>query len=87
MTEVKWKKAQQNTYIIKKDGGIAMAQFANLPSRLFHIFFGQPPVEGKQHKTGNSRLKKHKMTPSAVSKDCHFSKLYSNWEMLLWLSA
>lgn len=34
-----------------------MAQFANLPSRLFHIFFGQPPVEGKQHKTGKSRLK------------------------------
>lgn len=24
-----------------------MAQLANLPPRLFHILFGQPPVEGK----------------------------------------
>ena len=23
-----------------------MAQLANLPPRLFHILFGQPPVEG-----------------------------------------
>lgn len=35
------------TYIIKEDGGIAMAQFANLPSRLFHILFGQSPGRGK----------------------------------------
>lgn len=38
---------EKYTYIIKKDGGIAMAQLANLPSRLFHILFGQPPGEQK----------------------------------------
>lgn len=32
-----------HTYIVKEDGGIAMAQLANLPSRLFHILFGQSP--------------------------------------------
>lgn len=36
------------TYIIKEDGGIAVAQFANLPSRLFHILFGQTPSEEKE---------------------------------------
>lgn len=39
-----------NTYIIKEDGRIAMAQFANLPSRLFHILFGQPPGEEEKRK-------------------------------------
>lgn len=32
-----------HTYIVEEDGGIAMAQLANLPSRLFHILFGQSP--------------------------------------------
>lgn len=30
-------------YIVKEDGGIAVAEFANLPSWLFHILFGQTP--------------------------------------------
>lgn len=37
----------QYAYIIKEDGGIAMAQLANLPSRLFHILFGQTPGREK----------------------------------------
>ncbi len=50
-----------------------MAQLANLPSRLFHILFGQPPREGgKKHKTGNGRLKTKADAKSALSKDCHF---------------
>ncbi len=64
-----------------------MAQFANLPSRLFHILFGQPPSEGEKHKTGNGRLKTQGDAKSAVSKDCHFCEFHSNWKTLLWLSA
>lgn len=32
-----------HTYIVEEDGGIAMAQLADLPSRLFHVLFGQSP--------------------------------------------
>lgn len=70
---------EKYTYIVKEDGGIAMAQLANLPSRLFHILFGQPPMEGeKKHKMGNIRLKTQDDATSAVSKDGHFCKLHSN---------
>lgn len=33
------------TYIIEDDGGIAVAQFANLPPRLFYVLFGQASEE------------------------------------------
>ena len=32
-----------HTHVVKEDGGIAVTQLANLPSRLFHILFGQSP--------------------------------------------
>lgn len=38
---------EKYTYIIKEDSGIAMAQLADLPSRLFHILFGQTSSEQK----------------------------------------
>lgn len=52
----------KHTHIIKEDGGIAMAQLANLPSRLFHILFGQPPREGEKAQDRKQWIKKHKTT-------------------------
>lgn len=47
-----------------------MAQLANLPSRLFHILFGQSPGEGGGGPRGRKRqIKKHK---TAEGKDCRF---------------
>ena len=40
-------KNSSNTYIIKNDGGVAMAKLANLPSRRFHTLFGQSPGKKK----------------------------------------
>lgn len=48
--------AADYTNIIEEDGGVAMAQFANLSSRLFYVLFGQAPGEEggkKQIKTRN----------------------------------
>lgn len=45
------------TYIVKENGGIAMAQLANLPSRLFYILFGQSPEVKKHKKDRKKRLK------------------------------
>lgn len=50
----------KHTHIIKEDGGIAMAQLANLPSRLFHILFGQPPREGEKAQDRKQWIKKKK---------------------------
>lgn len=48
-----------------------MAEFANLPSRLFHILFGQSPRERKEAAAqGNSRLTWLEDTKAALSTDC-----------------
>lgn len=67
--------AIKGTYIIKEDGGITMAQFSNLPSRLFHVLFGQPPKEWRKGRTGERKdLITQDDTKSTVSKNCHFCK-------------